>query len=126
MSVVEQIEERIDEFLDELVDEIFSRSQENLTKNKSIDTGFLRNSGNVNRKFLDKEIVYKAPYAASIEYGTDPHMPPVDALKGWSRRKLGNEKAAWAVAKKIAKEGTDPKPFLRPAIETTLQKVGGP
>jgi hypothetical protein len=51
-------------------------------------------------------------YAASVEYGAAPHMPPVEALFGWVQRKLRIEdqqemkSVAWAVAKTIEKRGT--------------------
>lgn len=44
---------------------------------------------------------------AAIGTGRKPgRMPPVDALKRWARLKLGDEKIAWAIAKKIETEGT--------------------
>lgn len=44
---------------------------------------------------------------AAIGTGRKPgRMPPVDALKRWARLKLGDEKIAWAIAKKIQNEGT--------------------
>lgn len=34
-------------------------------------------------------------------------IPPVDALKRWALLKLGDENLAWAIAKKIEREGTE-------------------
>ena len=51
-------------------------------------------------------------YAAAVEYGTAPHMPPVEALFGWVQRKFRfedqqeSESIAWAIAKTIEKRGT--------------------
>lgn len=51
-------------------------------------------------------------YAAPVETGTRPHMPPVSALVLWVKQKFHDvdEKSAvsiaWAVAKKISKVGT--------------------
>ena len=54
-------------------------------------------------------------YAAAVEFGSVPHWAPIGPLKQWAKRKLGDESAAYAVQKTIAKRGTKPKPFLRPA-----------
>lgn len=51
-------------------------------------------------------------YAAPVEFGTRPHMPPISAILPWIKLKFGgaSEKEmvsmAWAVAKSIAKRGT--------------------
>jgi HK97 gp10 family phage protein len=54
-------------------------------------------------------------YAAAVEFGSVPHWAPIGPLKQWAKRKLGDEGAAYAVQKTIAKRGTKPQPFLRPA-----------
>jgi hypothetical protein len=52
-----------------------------------------------------------AKYAAPVELGANPHMPPVEALVLWVQKKLhvSNEKQAlslaWAIAKTIKKRG---------------------
>lgn len=50
-------------------------------------------------------------YGIYVEEGTKPHMPPVDSLRDWARRVLGDEEAAWAVAKSIEASGTQPQKF---------------
>ncbi len=89
-----------------------------VTFNTPVDTGRLRAE-------LDKEIILGqganitgvvfsgTEYAPYVEEGAPPHMPPVDALKGWVNRVFqlgGNEKlierAAWAVALAIKRRGT--------------------
>ena len=64
------------------------------------------------------EVVAEANYASFIEFKVKPHFPPLSALKEWAARKLGDESAAYPIAKKMAKEGfvTLPKPFLGPAM----------
>jgi hypothetical protein len=62
-------------------------------------------------------------YAAAMELGADPHFPPVDMLKPWARRKLGDEDAAWPVAVTISILGTEPHPFLRPAADEEYPKL---
>ena len=107
--------------LDLITDEIFTRSQENLVEMGKIDTGFLLRSGNVIREKGKRKIVYSAPYSGYIEYGTLPHFPPVEPIFEWVKRKMGKsdkkaERIAWAVANKIAQQGTKPYPFLREAV----------
>ena len=59
---------------------------------------------------------------------TQPHWPPVKALRGWASRKLGDPNLAYAVAFGIAQRGTPIVPFLKmgyenskPQIELSLQ-----
>jgi len=121
------VEEVLDKALDLIADEIFSLSQENIIKNGSFDQGTLLRSGNVIRNKLEKIIVYSVPYAAAVEFGSAPHMPPVDPLIGWVGRKLGKagkegKSIGWAIAKKIEKEGIQAKPFLRNALEAVMAR----
>lgn len=69
-------------------------------------------------------LAYDAIHARPVEFGTEPHMPPVEAIEGWVRRRLGEKdrkkanRIAWAIAIDIKKNGSQPRPFLRPAIDT--------
>jgi phage gpG-like protein len=55
-------------------------------------------------------------YASFVEFGTRPHFPPVDALKDWAAKFLGDERLAFLVARAISRRGTLAKPFLGPAL----------
>ena len=84
-----------------------------------VDTGHLKSSIHIDPKsqgFNTYTIATGVKYAVDIEYGTSPHDVAVDDLKGWAKRKLGNEDLAGAVQQKIAERGTPEKPFFRPAI----------
>lgn len=59
---------------------------------------------------------YNAPYARYVEQGTRPHWPPIEPLKKWARRVLGDESAAWAVQHHIAQHGTPAQPYVEPGI----------
>lgn len=50
-----------------------------------------------------------ARYAEAVEEGSRPHWPPIAPLKLWAARVLGDSSAAYPVAAKIAKYGTDGK-----------------
>lgn len=117
-------------WIEEFMHYIFKRSQENLIKNRSVDTGFLLKSGKPPKWKGNECIVeYTAPYALFVEYGTEPHYISPKKLVGWVRRKLGIREpealsVARAIAVKISREGTEPKPFLRPAINEAIDKFG--
>ncbi len=59
----------------------------------------------------------RSSYAQAVEYGSSPHFVPIEPLKGWASRKLGDQSLAWAVRQKIAKYGTKAHPFFRPAFD---------
>jgi len=77
-----------------------------------------------------------ADYASFVEFGTAPHFPPVDALKDWAAKFLGDEKLAFVVARAIARRGTKGYffmsqalvgnlPVFRDAIEAAVQRALG-
>jgi hypothetical protein len=63
-------------------------------------------------------------YALYVEKGTGPHMPPVDALRPWAGKVLGDPELAWPVAINISKYGTQAQPFLEPAANRAYQQIG--
>ena len=118
--------QEIDKELDTFIDTVFSRSQQRLIDEGKVDTANLLKSGNVTRKFLEKQITYSAPYSDVIEYGRFPgSMPPPEALEKWVRRKLGvrNEKevkrVAFTIAMAIKKRGMDGTFFLTQSLDQT-------
>jgi hypothetical protein len=57
-------------------------------------------------------------YAESVELGTKPHFPPVEALQDWVEGKLGlsgseARTVAFLIARKISKVGTKPAHMVR-------------
>ena len=56
--------------------------------------------------------------ARPMEEGTDPgHFPPPSELRGWARRVLGDESAAYPVARSISEAGLEAREFLQDAFE---------
>ncbi len=55
-------------------------------------------------------------YASFLEFGTRPHFPPVDALRDWCAKFLGDERLAFVVARAISRRGTLAHPFMGPAL----------
>lgn len=64
------------------------------------------------------------PYAMAVEKGSRPHWAPIGPLLLWAKRKLGNEKAAYAVQRKIAKRGTKGWHMFARGFAKTKDKVG--
>jgi len=66
-------------------------------------------------------------YGRYVEFGRKPgKMPPVAALEPWVRQKLkvSNPMAvAFLIARKIAREGIDPQPFLAPGAKKAQPKI---
>ena len=70
------------------------------------------------------------PSALFIELGTQPHMPPIAAMEPWVKAVLGIrdpkevKRVAFLVARKIAREGTEPqRPMERAALSTRSQVI---
>lgn len=130
----EDLDKVLNDKLNEIANFIFMKSQENLimpnskvSKYTITDTGFLLRSGEININQPTKIIKYTAPYADFIEYGTFPHFISPYVLIKWIERKLKIRdkqaiSVAYAISKKIEKEGTDSKPFLRDAINQAKEK----
>ncbi len=120
--------QEVKDWAEEIMNFIFTRSQENLLINKSVDTGFLMGSGKVpiwKGNILTLE--YDAPYALPVEYGQVAHSVSHKVLMGWVRRKLkikGKKgiNVSWAISQTIKKKGVTPRPFIRPAINEAIIK----
>lgn len=138
MKPEQVILERIDKEMDDFIDRVFFLSQENLVRlhdkqfksgvRKKVittDTGNLKKTANVNRQFLDKEIVYPAPYASDVEFGNGGKNVKAESLVKWVRRKLfkgrGSERQIFKTAEDIARglkrRGQSADPYLLPAFE---------
>lgn len=140
-KLVEDYQDKIvEEFLNNWADAVLFEAKRLLRVGKiensndphgggAFDTGGLyRDSAVIKTGENEREVRFFAPHAVWIEYGTPPHHPPVKPLQQWAKRnKLKNWKSAgWAIAKKIAKYGTPPKPFMRQAsltVERRLQEI---
>jgi hypothetical protein len=65
-----------------------------------------------------------------VEFGTRSHVPPLEPLVKWAKRKFrvkDNEAfaIAKAVQKKISEKGTEPKPVIRTAIYRFIDELSG-
>jgi len=93
-------------------------AKENLTKSGAVYMGRLRSSIKVHPTENGKiqEVYTNVNYAAAVEFGSKPYFPPVEQLSDWSRKKIGID-LGFVIARKIAREGTQAKPYLFPALE---------
>lgn len=133
------IKKEVDDVLNRLTSKIFTLSQENLVrpmpfipKNRPPRSSIISDKADLMRSgkldlthFMEKRITYDAPYADDIELGTSPHYPPYNVILSWVQRKLGKtgknaEDIANRICWNIYHYGTDPHPYLRPAIEEAL------
>ena len=77
-------------------------------------TGALQRSIQAEEGFPTAKVKVNSPYGAAMEYGTSPHMPPVDALTRWANSKGIDP---WALAFTIKAKGTKKHPYFQPAID---------
>lgn len=117
--------------------QIVNDAKVNLRNNGSVVTGMLRASGKVQKVSGDPDAIdagffsqqTTGGYAMFVEYGRRAgRMPPPDMLIQWFKKKHRlppklAEARGWALARKIAREGTKPHPFFRPAVEKNEEAV---
>lgn len=77
---------------------------------------------------LGVEVGTSLAHAVPVELGTRPHRPPVQPLRDWARLVLGlgreeAERAAWGIAAKIARKGTEGQFYMRATYEQTVKQV---
>lgn len=94
------------------------------------DTSELLMSGEVVKTKDGAKIVYTADHASKIEYGAPPgeKVDPIK-IKEWIRRKIGAadniNQFASNIVMKIYEEGTQPRPFLRNALDHVVARRHG-
>lgn len=110
-------------------DDLISRARQNIDRQALVQSGRLRNS--FSRRItvggpaaLTVRVSNDAPHALAFERGRRPggRLPPVRPLARWVRRAGMAEGAdavsvAWAIARKIQRVGTRPRPFFAPAVD---------
>ena len=124
--------------------QILATAKENLQNNNSIATGQVRNSGVVESKENDIDVVFKSLHASAVEFGRRAgKQPPTDSILEWikkkglvdtatpkgGRRKRGQDfykraqSLAFLIARKIGKFGVKARPFLYPAFRQNEDEV---
>ena len=90
------------------------------TLNAPVDTGLLRSTIRLFPSVpgaTEYVLADGVEYGVDLEFGTSPHYVSGKNLESWAKKVLGNKGAAYAVARKIAKVGTEAQPFFRPALD---------
>ena len=116
--------------------DIVADAKDNLRQNNSVVTGLLRASGHAVRRALEVIVGFfdttnrNSGYALYVEYGRRAgKMPPPDELAAYAYKKyhLQDWRVAnamgWALAKKIAAQGTEPHPFFNPAVKKNQSRL---
>jgi hypothetical protein len=93
---------------------IRTNAMDKLKSMKAINTGILRTSilAELTEDNLSAEIGPTEKYGPYVEFGTQPHWPPLEALEDWARK---HGIPAFIVARAIARRGTFARPYLAPA-----------
>lgn len=100
-------------------DRVKQQIQDNITSKGITNTGNLSGSVDVVEVSPERGVVgVGEDYGAYVEFGTDPHWPPVDAIERWAQTKLGVPGLGFIIARKISKVGTKAQPYVRPAFES--------
>ena len=115
--------------------EIINDAIRNIRQDNIWTTGLLAQSGHVIRKEDDItagffDMTNKSGYAEFVEYGRRAgKMPPADSIAAWVYKKfhLQDWKQAnslgWAIARRIAAQGTQPHPFFGPAVKKNHNNI---
>ncbi len=70
------------------------------------------------------EVGSALPYADVMESGRDVGwFPPVSELKAWARRKLGDERLGFVIARAIKRRGFKARPYLSSAVKAAGPRV---
>ena len=123
---LDKMEEELGEASMEIAEEVAVELANNLRIEAPVGaTGRLQESFQLFR--TSGNTVYlgsRVPYAEGVWKGKPPHLADFDALEKWARRVIGSEAAAGPIWRHIAREGTEPNPYVDRAIDNTLERVG--
>ncbi|AQQ75528.1 hypothetical protein JDFR1000234_53 [uncultured archaeal virus] len=117
---------KMEDKLDKLAELLVSMILEEGMKKDLFVSGRLLRSWEIVRKELKRVIGFMAPYVKTIEYGGEARTVPHPDLVYWLVHKFGMSfeeanKVGWKLQKWIEKHGTEPHPFIRPALERFKQ-----
>jgi len=116
--------EEVDVYVREIAERIVEAALRNLILGEKYVFGWLYHSRRIEMIEMGHyEIIFDCDYAAVVEFGRSPNsrFPPPDAILMWLIAKFDMsvdeaKRLVYAVCRKIAKEGIEPYPFLRMAV----------
>lgn len=88
-----------------------------------VNEGYLKNNIRLGETSDTMVEIVMPDYALYVEYGSNPHMPPVDAIAEWAKQKGIGEEFAWPIALSIKERGTKAHPFIRPVLKNRLKPL---
>lgn len=116
--------------LDDALEDLARRVEAGAKKAAPKHTGHLQRSIGVRKpRKLAREVGSGLEYAPFVEFGTRPHWPPYAPIRDWvwlNRGKFGVSskrdvnRIAVFVQRKIARSGTRPKPYFKPAWDAMV------
>lgn len=115
---LERFRKRNNEEFDHRVEQATLAASKMASRNAPVGEGdlsqeiYVETVGSAKNGQITGNVISPMQHSASVEYGSKPHMPPVNALIEWSKRKNINP---WAVAMSIKRKGTPAQPFFYPA-----------
>lgn len=122
-----ELETKVKGLVSNFVEEVAINYQRFLREEAPVDTGHLRNSIKILNQH-EGQVTIGIPEYGFILQNADqikPFYPPIEPLKGWAKRKLGAEEAAYAVQQKIGTEGLDENRWITRAKRRLKDKYGG-
>lgn len=126
---LERVVEACDEIAKILSEAILQRWKINIYEAGNVDTSEYVSSLQIEKLSNGNwRIFSNLEYPTYIEYGTGPsvgkpsYIPPFQPIRDWVESKLGYsgkeaDAVAWFIIRKIEKEGIDPSPSARPALQ---------
>ena len=95
------------------------RMEELAIRNAPTYTGELRQKITVFPQVLSNEyfLESRAQHSYDVEFGNVPREVPLEDLKKWAIKKIGDDKIAYPLKLRIAKKGIHAQPFMRPALQ---------
>lgn len=128
VEALETLESALNSRLESALDDIGVRIRGAAQEGAPVDEGRLRSSLEsvveaVGGTLVQLEVGSNLEHAAAHEFGTDPFFPPPSELRGWAGRVLGDESAAYPVARSISETGIEEQPYLRPAFHDNLEWI---
>ena len=112
MSSITIPEDKLDKFLFTFKQTLGYLLEAEIVKKCPVDNGFLRNS--INFEITGEGIkISMADYGVYVEYGTAPHIIRPKTAKALAFK---GKNGKTVFAKQVNHPGTNPQPFIRPAL----------
>lgn len=130
---LQQLPQEINQALSRALDQAAALLVQSIQRHTPVGTGVLQRAIYWHAPAELHRLVQVSPpadaYAAPVEYGSSPHLPPIAALHSWVQVKLGvtdqaqARSIAFAVARTIARRGTRQHAMFQRGLQQAEQAV---